>query len=280
MKPKLVKKVPDKNVCVYLHRRNGKLFYVGIGSVSRSKNTKSRPAKWYELCPDNKFSVEIYRKGLSRREAEEIEMAMVKKLTNKGADLANSHIEKPGVVAIDLLRGNGGEQNKKTSGRTLNVPWLMLDSFGSAGQPFRFQITVDGKTKRMFSETLPDLLNDVCSHFACAYQAKQFATKVRLQQLQDFLTAFDFFVANGALVFLERYADQKRHAETLAQCLEIPRYKMVNGVLKSEGLTKIKKQFYHSGAPLKEYPPCENWPSGPRARLVKFISQVERVTVV
>lgn len=260
--------------CVYLHLRKRRVFYVGIGSINRSQATRGRPASWYEMCPDKQFSVRIYRKGLSRTEAEKLEMSLVQNFRNKGYQLANSIITKPGTVAIDVLAGDEGSQNSRLEVRSLSVPWLMLDSFSSAGQPFRMQITFCGETKRMFASTLPDLVNDVCRHFGHAYEAKKFATEDRLRKLAQLRNAFDYLIRHGAKAFLERYAEPKRHAETLSEYIKGSQIDWRHRSTSSESKLTAKDRFYHSGPPMRTYPPCTDWPQGPLSMLDRFIGKV------
>jgi len=250
---------------------------VGIGSVNRSKATRNRPALWYEMCPDKIFSVTIYQRGLSRDQAGKLELRLVEEYLKKGCNLANSHIPDPGLVAIDVLSGKGGKQNSTLGGRSINVPWLMLDSFSSAGQPFRMQITFNGETKRLFAATLPDLFNDLCWHFGSAYDPKQFASKDRLNKLVQVLDAFDYMVDHGAKAFLENYAEPKRHSETLSEYVKENQTDWRHGAVAGNQLPDPKDRYYHSGPPMKTYPPCKNWPKGPRVVLVRFINQVAKL---
>jgi hypothetical protein len=267
----------SNDVCVYLHLRKRKVFYVGIGSINRSKATRSRPALWYEMCPDKIFTIKIYRQGLSKDQAEKLELRLVEDYMKKGYKLANSPILTPGLVAIDVLGGEAGKQNSRLGERSLNVPWLMLDSFSSAGQPFRMQITFKGETKRMFASTLPDLFNDICRHFGHAYEPKEFASADRLIKLIQIRDAFDFLINKGAKAFLENYAEPKRHSETLSEYINENQVDWRHGAVVGDKRADPKDRYYHSGPPMKSYPPCTNWPTGPRAFLVRFINKVAKL---
>ena len=61
----------DRNYCVYLHRnkRTNEVFYVGSGTLERSRSTSGRNISWKKVVSDDGFLVEILYKELDKTSA-------------------------------------------------------------------------------------------------------------------------------------------------------------------------------------------------------------------
>lgn len=67
-------------ICVYRHRRldNNKIFYIGIGSIKRSKDKgKRRNAHWNNIVNKTDYEIEIVSKNLNWETACELEMFLI-----------------------------------------------------------------------------------------------------------------------------------------------------------------------------------------------------------
>lgn len=82
------------NYQVYIHRANGQIIYVGMGLPYRAYDFKGRNSYWKRLHSKYEISVEIYKSGLSRDSAFQLEMELISKLKppcnfTKGGDGGN-----------------------------------------------------------------------------------------------------------------------------------------------------------------------------------------------
>ena len=70
----------ESNKVVYLHHKatDGSVFYVGMGSPRRA-NSKRRGCWWLGMVSKYGYWVEIYAEGLSKAQAWEIEIGLIKK---------------------------------------------------------------------------------------------------------------------------------------------------------------------------------------------------------
>ena len=75
------KEIRERGKCVYLHRnpKTQEVFYVGIGVETRAKDFSKRSIFWSNY--KNKYGVEvdIIKKGLTSKEAQSIEVELIKK---------------------------------------------------------------------------------------------------------------------------------------------------------------------------------------------------------
>ena len=68
-------------VCVYRHRRldTNKIFYIGIGSIKRSRDKgKRRNQHWNRIVNKTEYKVEIVATNLYKEDAKELEIFMIK----------------------------------------------------------------------------------------------------------------------------------------------------------------------------------------------------------
>ena len=67
----LMKNMGVGGYCVYLHRRatDGSVFYVGKGTLSRSRKTSSRSERWFAVYDKHGIDVEIDSKWVRERDA-------------------------------------------------------------------------------------------------------------------------------------------------------------------------------------------------------------------
>lgn len=80
--------------CVYLHRRktDGQVFYVGKGTIKRSKTKYSRNAHWQNIADKHGYFIEIVESGLQEWYALELEVALISyygRIDQKKGTLAN-----------------------------------------------------------------------------------------------------------------------------------------------------------------------------------------------
>lgn len=225
-----MKKPKTGNKCVYTHSSRGKVFYVGKGSIRRASTTKGRPAGWYKSCPDLKFKVTICAENLTEEQADKLEEQLWIKL-QASSRLANKPILSPGINSLELHSWSEDVLCTKMEigTRTIDIPWVMLDSFNSPEQPFRAQITINGKTKRLFSKDLENLFSSFSNFALSPVSLIEVFTKSRKKDMSLFIARYAFWIKHGSKRFLKKYANQIRYRETLnfyvvaARLFKIPR---------------------------------------------------------
>lgn len=75
----------DTRFCVYLHRRkdNQEVFYIGKGTLSRTKDKTNRSKRWKQIVEESSgFQIEIYKDNLTEDEALTIETELIKQYGN------------------------------------------------------------------------------------------------------------------------------------------------------------------------------------------------------
>ena len=76
--------------CVYTHsKKDGSIFYVGMGLPSRPFNCFSRSDKWKEVASETGFKVSIIEDYISEDEAYELEEFLISELRESGEKLVN-----------------------------------------------------------------------------------------------------------------------------------------------------------------------------------------------
>jgi len=80
-----------RKTLVYFHRRkdNNEIFYVGIGSKRRTKETKNRNKYWHNIVNKVGYDIEIVHTGLTWEQACELEKKYIKELGRKDLGLGN-----------------------------------------------------------------------------------------------------------------------------------------------------------------------------------------------
>ena len=223
--------------CVYTHSRRGKVFYVGLGSLSRAYATRGRPSGWHEACPDLKFKVQICAENLSQAQAAKLEEELYLKHCGSGR-LTNKPIIAPGVNSLEQWSWNASVHHSKLSGpRAIDVPWMMLDSYSSPEQPFRMAVEINGVRKRFFSKDISSLFNDFCRYVLHERIAAELFVPKSKSGLSRFIGCYEFWIANGSKRFLRKYADPTRYRETLEFYTHAVRWRSVT---RSESL----KQYH------------------------------------
>lgn len=73
--------IRERGKCVYLHinPKTQEVFYVGIGVETRAKDFSKRSIFWSNYKNKHGIKVEIIKKGLSSKEAQDIEVELIKK---------------------------------------------------------------------------------------------------------------------------------------------------------------------------------------------------------
>lgn len=90
------------DVCVYLHinKRNGEIFYVGIGIKRRPWEKNGRNVYWHEYVKSNDYEVKIIHSGLNWKDAAKKEKQLIVEIGRK---------DKGNGTLVNL--SNGGEYN-------------------------------------------------------------------------------------------------------------------------------------------------------------------------
>ena len=80
-----------KNFVVYAHYTldTNKLFYIGEGSIKRSKSSFNRNRWWRYKVNKHGFIVKILYNNLTKKEAEKIESRLIKNLKKRNCDIVN-----------------------------------------------------------------------------------------------------------------------------------------------------------------------------------------------
>lgn len=95
----------EKNhYCVYLHRRkdNNDIIYVGEGTESRARKinkSANRNKAYNELLDSTELYSEIYKRGLTKNESQELEEILIAKFRGEGQPLTNYHYRSYGALA-------------------------------------------------------------------------------------------------------------------------------------------------------------------------------------
>lgn len=207
-----MKKPSSGEKCVYTHSRNRKVFYVGMGSVRRAYETGRRPAGWYEECPDLQFKVKICADNLTAHQAKKLEEKLYQKHCKH---LTNKPILEPGVNALEHFNWEPSVLCSKISGRSIDVPWMMLDSYNLPKDPFRMQITISGKTKRFFAPNISKLFGDFCRFALSQVMAPEMFDAKRKADISGFIACYEFWIKHGSKRFMQLYANKTRYRETL-----------------------------------------------------------------
>lgn len=101
-----------KNKVVYLHRKktDGTIFYVGMGNPDRpyQKKDKARSIVWHRVVKKYGYYIEVIVKNLTKQEAFDIEVDLIKKFGRKDKSLGNL------VNLTDGGEGGGGDWNRET----------------------------------------------------------------------------------------------------------------------------------------------------------------------
>lgn len=71
--------VPRLKFCVYLHVKNGVIFYVGMGSLSRAFERDYRHHTWLSLVGREPYEVRVYSWCLNKKVARKRELLAIKK---------------------------------------------------------------------------------------------------------------------------------------------------------------------------------------------------------
>lgn len=233
--------------CVYTHSRRGKVFYVGQGTILRAYETRGRPSGWHVECPDRKFEVQIRAKNLSQAQADKLEEDLYLKHCGS-ARLTNKPIIAPGVNSLEEHNWDDSVLCSKIPGRSIKVPWMMLDSYSSPSDPFRMQFTLNGKTKRFFSKDISRLFHDFCRYVLSPSFVNEFFDPKRKLHLDSFICCYEFWIAKGSRRFLKEYADPTRYRETLE--FYIRRSQRLGGT-RSEALRQYHADCTSNGATRK-----------------------------
>ena len=165
------KEIRDRGKCVYLHRnpKTQEVFYVGIGVETRAKDFSKRSIFWSNY--KNKYGVEvdIIRKGLTSKEAQSIEVELIKKYGRRDlgtGSLVNLSHGGEGIVprgvrvyqkkpCICLMTGKVYECLSKYSEDT-GIPFTTLSGHFSSHRfnksPEKYKVRLIGKNNKIIWE--------------------------------------------------------------------------------------------------------------------------------
>ena len=177
------KEIRERGKCVYLHRnpKTQEVFYVGIGVETRAKDFSKRSIFWSNY--KNKYGVEvdIVEKGLTSKEAQGIEVELIKKYGRRDlgtGSLVNLSHGGEGVPAgvkafkkkpcICLLTGKVYECLSEYSKDT-GIPFTTLSGHFSSHRfnksPEKYKVRLIGKNNKIIWEkdsylTTTEIVND------------------------------------------------------------------------------------------------------------------------
>jgi len=178
------KEVRDRGKCVYLHRnpKTKEVFYVGIGVETRAKDFSKRSIFWSNYKNKYGIEVDIIKKGLSSKKAQNIEVELIKKYGRRdlgtGSLVNLSHggegIVPRGVRALEkkpcicLITGKVYECLSKYSEDT-GIPFTTLSGHFSSHRfnksPEKYKVRLIGKDNKIIWEkdkclTTTEIAND------------------------------------------------------------------------------------------------------------------------
>lgn len=118
----------------YIHRRNsdGKVFYVGMGSLHRMSNMSMRSVEWHEMAKQGR-TVELVAKWSTKEEAFEHEKLLIACFKDMGHPLINK------------TTGGAGNNAPKLDG------WAKSHSKKMIGNSYRLGILHDDDSKAKMS---------------------------------------------------------------------------------------------------------------------------------
>lgn len=118
---------------LYFHRRKdtNEVFYVGIGSKRRTKDTTNRNQYWHNIVNKVGYDIEIIHTNLTWEEACELEIEYIKKLGRKDkglGNLVNLTDGGDGAKGVDAKGEKNGFYGKKHTEESLKKisDWNML----------------------------------------------------------------------------------------------------------------------------------------------------------
>jgi predicted DNA-binding protein YlxM (UPF0122 family) len=178
------KEIRDRGKCVYLHRnpKTKEVFYVGIGVETRAKDFSKRSIFWSNYKNKYGIEVDIIKKGLSSKKAQNIEVELIKKYGRRdlgtGSLVNLSHggegIVPRGVRALEkkpcicLITGKVYECLSKYSEDT-GIPFTTLSGHFSSHRfnksPEKYKVRLIGKDNKIIWEkdkclTTTEITND------------------------------------------------------------------------------------------------------------------------
>ena len=86
---------------VYVHKADGKIFYIGKGTGNRYKDRNGRSKEWNEIVNKSFFTSEIIKGELSENEAFNLESHLIKEHIKNGGVLVNKTSSNHAVKLID-----------------------------------------------------------------------------------------------------------------------------------------------------------------------------------
>lgn len=123
----------DRRFCVYLHYVQGEdhPFYVGEGTSKRARSCLSRNRWWrFKVAKHGGFSVRVLRDGLTKQEAEALEVATIKELRDMGVKLTNV-CDGP-MFSTHWLVGRPREDHPMW-GKRFSAPWISESNIRRTG---------------------------------------------------------------------------------------------------------------------------------------------------
>jgi hypothetical protein len=98
----------ENKYVVYLHytKDNNKVFYVGEGTIRRSKTRSGRNIYWQRVVAKHGFTVKIIANNLTKIEALKLEKLTIKGLKRTGYNLTN-------LINSSIGNNNIGKKNPK-----------------------------------------------------------------------------------------------------------------------------------------------------------------------
>lgn len=168
--------IRERGKCVYLHinPKTQEVFYVGIGVETRAKDFSKRSIFWSNYKNKHGVKVEIIKKGLSSKEAQNIEVELIKKYGRRDlgtGSLVNLSYGGEGIVprgvralekkpCICLITGKVYECLSKYSEDT-KIPFTTLSGHFSSDRfnknPEKYKVRLIGKNNCIIWENTKNM---------------------------------------------------------------------------------------------------------------------------
>lgn len=126
----------ENSKVVYIHKKetDGTIFYIGVGSLKRAYS-KQRSNLWHRFVRKYGYVIEIYKEGLTKEEAFEIEIDLIGKYGR--LDLRNGQLvnhTSGGLECIGLSNNVLSKKKKSLKGISRTKEWRDKISLGLKGK--------------------------------------------------------------------------------------------------------------------------------------------------
>lgn len=105
-----------KKICLYFHIVKNQIIYVGIGNYKRPFEIKNRTNKYWKEITKNGYEIDIYKTGLTIKEACQLEIEWIAKIGRRDKGLGPLVNMTDGGIGISGLvyKSNNKVKNTKS----------------------------------------------------------------------------------------------------------------------------------------------------------------------